>query len=71
MGLFKRNCNHKWERLERSNALVLDNMGYPLRLFLVRCKKCGKIDQHWIDVDEREADGLETGESFLLEWSEV
>lgn len=66
MKLFK--CNHKWEITKRSNALQQDNMGYPLRLFICKCSKCGKYDQQWIDVAEKELEELKTGESFLLKW---
>ena len=65
MGLFK--CKHKWE-YERSNALQLDCMGYPLRLFVVKCLKCGKSDQQWIDVGVEELDLLDTGEAVLVKW---
>lgn len=66
MRLFK--CSHKWEITERSNALQQDDMGYPLRLFICKCSKCGKYDQQWIDVAEKELEELKTGKSFLLEW---
>ena len=66
MGLFK--CNHNWEITERSNVLQLDDMGYPLRLFIVKCSKCGKSDQQWIDVAEEELEELDTGKSVLLKW---
>lgn len=41
---------------------------YPLRLFIVKCSKCGKYDQHWIDVDMDEAEELKKARSVLLEW---
>lgn len=66
MRLFK--CNHNWKVEKRSNAIQLDDMGYPLRLFIVRCSKCGKYDQHWIDVNEKELEELKTGKSVLLRW---
>lgn len=66
MRLFE--CNHQWEITKRSNALQQDDMGYPLRLFICKCSKCGKYDQQWIDVAEKELEELKTGESFLLEW---
>ena len=61
-------CNHDWKAEKRSNAIQLDDMGYPLRLFIVRCSKCGKFDQHWIDVSTKELEELKTSESFLLKW---
>ena len=66
MRLFK--CKHHWKIEERSNAIQLDDMGYPLRLFIVRCSKCGECDQHWIDVSKKELEELDTGKSFLLKW---
>lgn len=60
--------NHKWDVAERSNALQQDEMGNPLRLVIVRCDKCGKIDHQWIDVDVSELEELKSGKSFLLEW---
>ena len=69
MRLFK--CNHKWHITEMSNAIQQDNMGYPLRLFIVECTKCGKSDQQWIDVAEECLNELKTGESFLLEWKKL
>ena len=67
--MFKRKqCRHNWIVSERSNALQLDEMGYPLRLFICKCTKCGKSNQQWIDVNEEELNELKTGESFLLKW---
>lgn len=66
MGLFK--CNHSWEIKERSNVLQQDDMGYPLRLYICKCSKCGKSEQQWIDVSVEALKGLETGEFVLLKW---
>ena len=66
MGLFR--CSHDWRITKRSNVLQLDEMGYPLRLFICKCSKCGKSDQQWIDVAEEELKELETGQSVLLKW---
>lgn len=68
MGLFDRKCKHEWKVCERSNALQFDHMGYPLRLFLVKCSKCGEYDQRWIDVAVEEADELDNGKSVLVKW---
>lgn len=65
MRLFR--CKHEWE-YERSNALQLDCMGYPLRLFIMKCSKCGKSKQEWVDVGIEELDLLETGEAVLVKW---
>lgn len=66
MGLFK--CSHNWHITERSNVLQMDNMGYPLRLFITKCSKCGKSEQMWIDVAVEELEELKSGESVLLKW---
>ena len=66
MKLFK--CSHTWVTTEASNVLQQDDMGYPLRLFICKCDKCGKSTQQWIDVPEKELEELKTGESVLLEW---
>jgi len=66
MRFFK--CNHDWRVEKRSNVLQKDGMGCPLRLFICKCCKCGKLDQQWIDVSEKSLDELETGESVLLKW---
>ena len=64
-------CEHDWHVWERSNALQLDSMGYPLRLYICKCSKCGAGDQQWLDVPVAEANELQTGESFLLTWEKV
>lgn len=66
MGLFK--CNHNWEISKRSNVIQQDGMGYPLRLFICKCSKCGKSEQQWIDISEKSLEELKTGESVLLKW---
>ena len=67
----KRECQHNWEITEASNVLQVDDMGYPLRLCISKCIKCGKTDQVWIDVSTYALDELKTGESVLLEWRRV
>lgn len=72
MGLFKKTmCNHDWKIIERSNVIQQDNMGYPLRLCIWQCSKCGKSDQVWLDTSEEALKELDTGESVLLEWHKV
>lgn len=61
-------CNHNWQITERSNVIQQDDMGYPLRLCILKCSKCGKSEQMWVDVAEEALKELETGESVLLEW---
>lgn len=69
--LFK--CNHNWEIFKRSNALQLDDMGYPLRLFIYKCAKCGKSEQRWVDVPLEELAGafdeLKADKSVLVKWT--
>lgn len=70
MRLFK--CrNHDWHVTERSNIIQQDDMGYPLRLCIIECSKCGKSEHKWIDVAEKCLDEIETGESKLLEWRKI
>lgn len=64
-------CNHDWKIEEWSNVLQQDDMGYPLRLFICKCRKCGKYDQQWIDVAEEALKELETDKSVLLKWHKI
>lgn len=70
MSLFEKlfGCSHNWQMHKRSNILQQDDMGYPLRLCIYKCSKCGKSEQMWIDVAEEALKELETGESVLLKW---
>lgn len=61
-------CQHNYVRTERSNVLQLDDLGYPLRLYMMRCTKCGESKQRWIDVSIAEMDELDSGKSVLLRW---
>ena len=67
MSLFK--CKHRWEVVERSNALQQDSMGYPLRLCILKCSKCEKLEQQWLDTSEDALDELKNGKSFLVKWN--
>lgn len=71
MHLFNRKCHHDWSIVEKSNAIQQDDMGYPLRLCIFKCSKCGATEQVWIDVAERELEELKTGESVLVTWRKV
>ena len=71
MGLFKRKCNHDWKLIKKSNVLQQDGMGYPLRLYIQKCTKCGKSEQVWVDVSEEALKELLTGESVLLKWQKI
>lgn len=64
-------CNHDWHVTHISNILQQDSMGYPARLCIIECSKCGESDQMWIDVAEERLKELETGESFLIEWRKI
>lgn len=61
-------CRYAWKIETGSNVLQLDDMGYPLRLFILKCSKCGKSEQAWIDVAVEALEELKTGESFLIKW---
>lgn len=67
--LFKKQCAHDFEIIEKSNAIQFDHMGYPLRLFICKCRKCGTYDQKWIDVPVDEANEIDSGKSFELKWT--
>lgn len=67
MRLFK--CKHDWKAVKESNALQLDDMGYPLRLYIYRCSKCGKLEQKWMDVCVEQIEELRMGKSVLVTWS--
>lgn len=71
MCLFQRECKHDWKLTEKSNVLQQDDMGYPLRLYIQKCTKCGKSEQVWVDVSEEALKGLLTGESVLLKWKKI
>lgn len=71
MSLFNRKCEHDWKLTEKSNVLQQDDMGYPLRLCIWKCTKCGKSEQVWVDVSEEALKELKTGESVLLKWQKI
>ena len=50
MKLFNKICIHDYHIVKTSNVLQLDDMGYPLMLCMIKCKKCGRTDQIWTDV---------------------
>lgn len=60
---------HQWELVEKSNVLQQDGMGYPLRLVIYKCAKCGISEHAWIDVPVRTLNEVETGESVLVTWT--
>ena len=69
--LKKRTCKHEWKLTEYSNVLQCDDMGYPLRLCIFECRKCGVSEHRWIDVPLPALNELDTGESVLLKWTKV
>lgn len=69
--MFRKICNHEWKITEISNVLQLDEMGYPLRLVICKCKKCGKFDQQWRDVSQECLEELNNGESVLCTWKSI
>lgn len=69
--VFNRKCKHEWRITEASNALQVDDMGYPLRLVIKVCSKCGISEQAWIDVGKESLTGLDDGRFVLVEWHKV
>ena len=66
---FKRKCKHHvWDITEKSNVIQYVDMGYPLMLFIQKCRNCGITEQVWLDVPESWIDKLKTGELVLLKW---
>lgn len=61
-------CKHDWQIIHASNVLQQDEMGYPLRLFIQKCSKCGKIEQAWYDVNEKCLEEIKTGRFVLCKW---
>lgn len=53
---FNHDC--KYKIILRSNIIQYDDMGYPLRLCIHLCEKCGKIEQVWIDTTEQDGDSI-------------
>ena len=57
-------CSHDWFITKYSNAIQLDDMGYPLRLAIAKCAKCGNFNQFWIDTAESDI----KDEDFIIKW---
>ena len=49
---------------EVSNAIQFDAFGYPLRLCVLKCSKCGRSKQAWIDTSKEIND-------FEVLWKDV
>lgn len=56
---------HDYKLAEVSNALQLDDFGYPLRL-CIECCKCGASRQVWIDTICNEDNN-----DFILKWKKI
>lgn len=57
--------NHHYSKLvERSNAIQYGADGYPLRLCIYKCEKCGKTHQVWIDTVANKDD-------VIVRWEKV
>lgn len=66
--IFKKKCKHNLVIVQTSNVIQLDEMGYPLRLCIEQCKKCGKSKQSWIDISVESLKELDSGKSVLCIW---
>lgn len=67
--ILKKHCLHRFIMEERSNAIQFDDIGYPLRLCICRCSKCGITEQKWlVDTQEDIQKEIESGKSFVLNW---
>ena len=67
MKLFKKLHKHNFNKFAYiSNVVQFDNMGYPLRLCIMKCD-CGMTNQDWIDVPESSV----TDKDVILEWKQL
>lgn len=68
MNLFNKTFHkHNFNKLyEKSNVIQYDDMGYPLRLYIMECD-CGMTDQQWIDVPTKSV----TDKDVVLEWEKI
>ena len=57
---------HKMEITERSNIIQYDDMGYPLRLCICTCVKCGASEQMWLDTLNRT-----NADDVVIKWRKV
>lgn len=65
------NCLHEWRITHVSNAVQFDSTGYPMRLVIERCYRCGKSEQAWRGDGSSVADQLKNGDLFHLEWRTI
>lgn len=69
MNLFKKKCKyHHYKAQYGSNAIQLDSMGYPLRLYNCKCENCGHWKSMWFGEPIEALKELDTGESFQFKW---
>lgn len=57
-------CGEELSIISRSNVIQFDEMGYPLRLCIVRTNKEPYSDQIWIDTTQKPND-------IVLEWEKA
>ena len=65
-------CGGDMKHHDKAVRIVREKGGAKHRIYIerVKCEKCGKTEQHWIDVDEKALEELKTGKSFLLKWED-
>ena len=67
MKLFKKLHKHNFNKFAyASNVVQFDNMGYPLRLCIMKCD-CGITNQEWVDVPESSV----TNKDVILKWERL
>lgn len=54
--IFREKCDHDYEVIEHSNAIQYGIMNLPLRLCIVKCRKCNTKNQIWLDCKALEGD---------------
>ena len=67
MQLKKLSHRHNFNKFAyTSNVVQFDNMGYPLRLCIMKCD-CGMTNQEWVDVPESSV----TNKDVILKWKRL
>lgn len=71
MSLFQKKCEHVWKVTHVSNISQPDRNGYPTRLCICKCEKCGETTQQWRDCPLM-IKNLPTFENIVeIEWKEI
>ena len=71
MKLFKKKCEHVWKPTHISNISQPDQDGYPTRLCICKCEKCGETSQKWVDCPIM-VKNLPSFEKVVeIEWKEI